>query len=158
MKIPLFFILIIVGWIPCFGQKAGSPIPEKEKISKVISSSIGWFKEKDTTLLFSIILNDTNYICVNPNKKIEKGFDDFKKNVPIWMNPDLTYVRHEIRELEVNIARCGEVAWFFCRLDDVASYKGELSAWEDVRWTGVLEKREDNWVIVQQHFSYPADR
>ena len=32
------------------------------------------------------------------------------------------------------------------------------ASWEDTRWTGVLEKRDGRWVMVQQHFSIAKDR
>jgi hypothetical protein len=28
--------------------------------------------------------------------------------------------------------------------------------WENTRWTGVLEKRDGRWVIIQQHFSFAS--
>jgi len=28
----------------------------------------------------------------------------------------------------------------------------------NVRWTGVLEKRDGRWLIMQMHFSYPEER
>ena len=70
------------------------------------------------------------------------------------MSPDFKYVRHELKDLEIKFARCGEVAWFYCVLDDINTYKGEPASWENARWTGVVEKRDGRWVVVQQHFSF----
>ncbi|MEW5983137.1 MAG: nuclear transport factor 2 family protein [Acidobacteriota bacterium] len=39
----------------------------------------------------------------------------------------------------------------------VNTYKGQPASWEDTRWTGVLEKRDGRWVIVQQHFSFATE-
>jgi ketosteroid isomerase-like protein len=75
------------------------------------------------------------------------------------MRPDVKYLRHEIRDLAVQLSAAGDVAWYSAILDDCAEIKGETScAWTDVRWTGVLEKREGRWVIVQMHFSFASDR
>ena len=52
----------------------------------------------------------------------------------------------------------GDVAWYHARLDDYNEWQGQPANWEDVRWTGVLEKRDGRWVIVQMHFSSPTDR
>ena len=30
--------------------------------------------------------------------------------------------------------------------------------WKDTRWTGVLERRNGEWLIVQMHFSFAADK
>jgi ketosteroid isomerase-like protein len=67
-------------------------------------------------------------------------------------------VRYEIRELDVQLSRSGDVAWYHARLDDYNTWQGQPANWEDVRWTGVLEKRDGDWVIVQMHFSSPTDR
>ena len=131
---------------------------EKEKIAQVISSCIGWAKDKNLELLFSVIANDTNYISVSPGKRVVKCFEDVKKSVPFWMSPDFKYVRHELKDLKITFARCGEVARFYCILDDINTYKGEPASWENARWTGVLEKRQGKWIIVQQHFSFASDQ
>ncbi len=45
-------------------------------------------------------------------------------------------------------------AWWYCKLDDINEWKGQSCSWENVRWTGVLEKIDDCWQIMQMHFSY----
>jgi hypothetical protein len=131
---------------------------EKQKIAQVVSSVIGWAKDKNLDLFFSSIAQDEDYISVTPGKRVIKRFEDVKVNVPFWMSPDFKYVRHELKDLEIKFARCGEVAWFYCVLDDINTYKGEPAAWENTRWTGVVEKRDGRWVVVQQHFSFASNR
>jgi ketosteroid isomerase-like protein len=139
-------------------RKAGDQEAEKQKVAQVISSVIGWAKNKDLELFYGSIANDEDYVSVTPTKRIIKRFEDVKQNVPFWMSPDFKYVRHELKDLEIKFARCGEVAWFFCLLDDINTYKGEPATWANTRWTGVLEKRHGRWVVVQQHFSFASDR
>jgi hypothetical protein len=131
---------------------------ERHKIAQVISSVIGWAKDKNLDLFFSAIAHDEDYISVTPGKRVIKRFEDVKQNIPFWMSPEFKYVRHELKELEIKFARCGEVAWFYCVLDDINTYKGEPASWEDARWTGVVEKRNGKWVVVQQHFSFASDK
>ena len=131
---------------------------EKQKIAQAVSSVIGWAKTKDLNLFYGSIANDEDYISVTPTKRIVKRFEDVKQNVPFWMSPDFKYVSHELKDLEIKFARCGEVAWFFCILDDINTYKGEPATWENTRWTGVVEKRDGKWVVVSQHFSFASDR
>jgi len=131
---------------------------EKQKIAQVVSSVIGWAKDKNLELFYGSIANDEDYISVTPTKRIIKRFEDVKQNVPFWMSPDFKYVRHELKDLEIKFARCGEVAWFYCVLDDINTYKGEPASWENTRWTGVVEKRDGRWVVVSQHFSFASDK
>ena len=131
---------------------------EKQKIAEVISSVIGWAKDKNLDLFFSSIAQDEDYLSVHPGTRVIKRFEDVKQNVPFWMSPDFKYVRHELKDLEIKFARCGDVAWFYCVLDDINTYKGEPACWENTRWTGVVEKRDGRWVVVQQHFSFARDQ
>ena len=131
---------------------------EKREIARVVSSVIGWAKEKNLDLFFGSIANDEDYISVTPGKRVIKRFEDVKQNVPFWMSPEFQYVRHELKDLEVKLARCGTVAWFYCVLDDINTYKGEPASWENARWTGVVEKRDGKWVVVSQHFSFASDK
>ena len=121
---------------------------EKQLVEKVIHGSISWAKNKDINLLYSIIANDTSFIEVHPEEKVVRGFEDFKKAEKFWMNPDFKAIKYEIKDLSINFSNSGDVAWFFCMLDDINEWKGRPANWENTRWTGVLEKRNGKWVIV----------
>jgi hypothetical protein len=43
-------------------------------------------------------------------------------------------------------------------LDDLTEWDGKPEGARNIRWTGVLEKRRGNWVIVQEHGSIAAAR
>jgi len=126
-------------------------------IEKAIHGSIGWAKNKDFILLYSIIANDSNYLEVDPNPGIIRGFDEFKKNEVLWENPNFKAIRYEIRDLKISVSGCGTVAWYYCVLDDINEWKGNPAEWRNTRWTGVLEKREGRWIIVQMHFSFAKE-
>ena len=123
-------------------------------VEKAIHNSIGWARNKDFQLLYNTIANDSNYIEVDPNPGLIKGIDEFRKNEVLWGNPDFKAIRYEIRDLVINLSHSGDVAWFYCMLDDINEWKGQPANWENTRWTGVLEKREGRWQIVQMHFSF----
>jgi len=124
-------------------------------ITKTIDSCIGWFKDKDFDRFFGAVVNDPKYISILPSDRIIRGYDQVRKNSVIYKDPEFKYVRHEIRNLTINLSQSGDTAWFFCNLDDINTWKGEPANWENARWTGVLEKIDGKWVLVQQHFSFP---
>jgi hypothetical protein len=153
------------GWLELVLPEDGPaarPAPdeeaEKREIARVVGSVIGWAKDKNLDLFFSSIAHDEDYISVTPGDRVIKRFEDVKQNVPFWMSPDFKYVRHELKDLEIKLARSGQVAWFYCVLDDINTFKGEPASWENARWTGTVEKRDGKWVVVSQHFSFPSDR
>jgi ketosteroid isomerase-like protein len=123
----------------------------------VIHASIGLAKEKDIQLLYTVIANDSNYLEVDPDGSLIKGFIAFKKNEDFWMNPDFKAIRYDIRDLTIHTSASGDVAWWYCILDDINEWKGTPACWENTRWTGVLEKREGQWIIVQMHFSFAKE-
>jgi len=130
---------------------------EKQQVEKAIRSSIGWAKNKDIALLYSVIANDSGYIEVDPGARVIKGFQNFKKAEAFWMNPDFKAIRYEISDLHINLSESCDFAWFYCMLDDINEWKGQPASWENTRWTGVLEKRDNQWTIVQMHFSFASD-
>ena len=129
----------------------------KSEVKKAIESTIGWAKNKDFELLYSIIANDPDYLEVDPDSGLIRGFDEFKKNELIWANPDFKAIRYDIRDLKIDLAEQGNVAWFYCILDDINEWKGQPASWMNTRWTGVLEKRDGKWIMVQMHFSFAKD-
>lgn len=156
-SLTLLIILIFVFTSCCKNEnREVNQKEEKLLIEKVINNSIGWAKEKDINLLYSVIANDTEYLEVHPNDRVVKGFEDFRKSEAFWLNPDFKAIRYQIRDLQINISKSGDAAWWYSILDDINEWKGQPANWENTRWTGVLEKREGKWVIVQMHFSFAS--
>lgn len=131
---------------------------EKAAIAKAVDAAIGWFATKDFDLLFRTIADDDDYFCITPTSKDGvHGIAAFREQSAIWRDPGARYLSHEIRDLRIHLHPSGEVAWFSAMLDDCGEYGGRRGCWLHTRWTGVLEKREGRWVMMQQHFSFAAD-
>lgn len=156
--IGLIIVVVIIGVYLYImnGKKSFNENTEKQKIAQVIDSNISWFKNKDFELMFSTVAHDSNFLSVHPTDKIVNGFDQFSDNSEIFKYEGFKYVRHEIKDLKITISHSKDVAWFYCVLDDINTWDGQPASWENVRRTGVLEKRDGNWVLVQQHFSFPT--
>jgi ketosteroid isomerase-like protein len=133
----------------------GKAMDEIQVIKQVIKDSIGWAVTKNLERLYSIMADDENLHIVNPDDTEVRGISEFRKNADFWMDPRFKATGYDVRALSINLSESGSVAWFSCRLDDLALWDGKPCGWENVRWTGVLEKRKCTWTIVQMHFSYP---
>jgi len=132
---------------------------EKAAVAKVIDASIGWFATKDFDLLFRTMADDPDYFSYTPDSKGGvHGMEALRKKSAIWRDPAAKYVSHEIRNLRIHLHPSGEVAWYSAILDDCGEYGGQVGCWKDTRWTGVLEKREGRWVLMQQHLSFASDK
>jgi hypothetical protein len=130
---------------------------ELSTVENTINNVFGWAVEKDFDLFFRSIANDSDFISVTPYARVKFGFDDVIKDTAFWASPDFKAIRHEIRDLKINFSQSGKVAWFYCVLDDINEWKGQPANWENVRWTGVLEKRQGTWRVAQQHLSFAGE-
>jgi len=65
-----------------------------------------------------------------------------------------TYISESDQYIKMNCT--GNVAWFAETLDYNFMYKGEANKYEGLRFTGVVEKIDGEWKLVQAHLSVPA--
>lgn len=152
--------------VPLLAGEGGSGSPktnaaaEKAKVAQAIHDSIEWpYPEKNLKRLYSTIAKDPSFFIFHPDSKSTvNGFDAMQNLVQkVFMNPGFKATGSDIRDLRVNLSRSGDVAWFSAILDDFGEDNGEPYAWLNTRWTGVLEKREGKWLVVQMHFSFASD-
>ena len=155
-----FVILIVAVFgglaLPASQQK--SLQGEEAIVAQVIRDNIGWALTKDRALLESTIVRDERLLIVNPDSEITFGWEQFVKNFDFWMDPRFKATGLDIRDLRIRFSPMRDAAWWFCELDDLYEWGGKPGAWKDTRWSGVLEKRDGKWRIVQMHFSFASDR
>ena len=160
-KYAVYTILILFAISSMFCSKSNTINFEAEKaeMKKVIEGSIGWALNKDLDYLYSILAQDENFFIYHPDSASTiYGFEAFKKHAEtIFMNPKFKATHFEVKNLRMTLSRSGETGWFSCYLDDYGEWDGRPIGWENSRWTGVLEKRDNRWIIVQMHFSFPQD-
>ncbi len=135
------------------------PATEKASIETVIKNSILWAATKDTGMLYQCFLQDSSLFWFSPdNAGTVDGFASFQKQVEgVFLNPAFKAVRTDFRDLRISLSRGGECAWWSCYLDDFNEWNGRPANWENVLWTGVLEKIDGSWKIVQMHFSHASE-
>jgi ketosteroid isomerase-like protein len=132
---------------------------EKAVIAKIIRDSICWALTKDRPLQESTMAHDEDlFIFWTNSDMVIAGWKQYVTLFDHWMDPRFKATVTEIRDLRINLSRSGDVAWFSATLDDLGEWDGKPTGARDIRWTGVLEKRQGRWVIVQEHGSQAADR
>lgn len=159
MKIILPFLIMII-YSSCNNKEDKVIFNEAREIQLVnqsINNVFSWAVNKDFDLFYGSISNDSDFISVTPYDRVKFGFNEVRKDSSFWGSPDFRAIRHDLRDLHIHFSQKRDVAWFFCYLDDINEWKGEPANWENARWTGVLEKRNGKWIVVQQHFSFPGN-
>jgi hypothetical protein len=141
-------------------NNVSNPQDELAEIEKVIRASIEWaVKGKDTVLLYSSVINNGElfYFSTNSTGTIA-GFDEFRHLTEnFFMRDDFKALRVEIKDFRISMSPTMKTAWWACNLDDHNEFQGKPANWENVRWTGVLEKIDGKWRIFQMHFSKAED-
>jgi len=140
------------------GSAGAPPADEKAVIEKVIHDNINWALTKDRPLAESTMIHDERLFIFNPNSESTIGWSQLVKNFDFWMDPRFKATKCDIREMRIDVSRSGDVAWWSCILDDLGEWEGKPTGWKDTRWTGVMEKRDGKWLIVQMHFSFASDK
>lgn len=136
----------------------GVLMEDRAEVERVIRDSIGWALTKDRPRLESILSNGDDLFIFQPTSEATVvGWESFLPAFEFWMDPRFKATSFDVRDLRVSFSGSGDTAWFSALLDDRAEWDGRPVAWENTRWTGVLERREDGWVIVQMHFSFASD-
>jgi ketosteroid isomerase-like protein len=132
---------------------------EEAVVERTIRASIGWAMDKDKQLLYDSVARDADFFIFHPDSNgTIVGFEAFQQLVDgVFMSPKFKAKDFQLKELRVHISRGGDTAWFSSLLDDHGEWDGRPTGWDNARWTGVLEKRAGKWVLVQMHFSLPAD-
>jgi ketosteroid isomerase-like protein len=132
---------------------------DRNEVERVIKDAIGWALTKDIERLYSIMAQDNDFFIFHPDSKSTIiGFDAFKSlSQRAWMSDAFKAIDFNIKDLRITFSKSNTVAWYSGHLDDHAEWNGQRIGWDNARWTGVLEKRDDRWVIVQMHFSFAKD-
>jgi ketosteroid isomerase-like protein len=140
-------------------EPAEDRLKEKDAIAKVIRDSICWALTKDRVLQESTMAHDEDlFLFWTGSRMTTAGWKEYVKQFDTWMDPRFKATLTEIRDLRINLSRSGDVAWYSAMLDDLGEWDGKPTGDRDIRWTGVLEKRNGRWVIVQMHGSVATDK
>ena len=131
---------------------------DRQLIEETVTDSIAWALTKDRARLESIIAHDDDYFSFHPEGLAGvRGYSEFERGFDLWMDDRFEATRTEVRDFRSHLSSSGDVAWFSAILDDCYTWDGDPGCWKDTRWTGVLEKRDGRWQIMQMHFSFAAD-
>lgn len=137
-----------------------NPHAEIPEIEKTIQDHIGWaVNNKNKEQLLSTSVDSEEFIIIQPDSKgMIDGNEAYLELIDnVFMQDDFKAIRTEINNMRIHISPGLKTAWFACILNDYNEHKGEPANWENVRWTGVLEKIDNQWKIFQMHFSKAED-
>lgn len=141
-------------------NNVNNPHEEIPEIEKTVQDHIGWaVNNKNKAQLLSTSVENDEFFIIQPDSKGtidgNEAYLELINNV--FMQDDFKAIRTEINNMRIHISPSLRTAWFACILNDYNEHKGKPANWENVRWTGVLEKIDNQWKIFQMHFSKAED-
>ena len=150
----LLFCIIFVVFTVCKTQD--NIASETEKVKSVIDQFYQLYKTQDVDLLSRIVVHDKDMVNFGTDSAEywvgwESLKEAFQRQWKFFKKPEITY-----RNQVIKISQSGTVSWYSMFLDFKVMYKGKMVNWTGARTTGVLEKRNGEWKIVQFHNSMPV--
>lgn len=145
---------------PVTFNTVNNPHDELAAIEETIKASIEWaVRGKDTVLLYSTVIeNDELFFFQPDSRSTVRGIEAFRAQTDdFFMRDDFKAIRVEIRDMRIHMSPSLQTAWYACILNDYNEFQGKPANWENVRWSGVLEKVDGSWRIFQMHFSKAED-
>lgn len=145
---------------PVTYNNINNPHDELAHIEETVKASIEWaVRGKDTELLYSTVIeNDELFFFQPDSRNTMQGIDAFRTVTnDFFMREDFKAIRVEIKDMRISLSPSLKTAWYACILNDYNEFQGKPANWENVRWTGVLEKVDGKWRIFQMHFSKAED-
>jgi len=133
---------------------------EKILVEQAINDCLMWqYPDKDVERLRGCLAKDSSFFIFHPDAASTiRGYDAFDNMIQTaFMSDKFQPGGSEISDLSINISQSGDVAWFHCIFQDHGEWAGSPYHRKNNRWTGVLEKRDGKWLIVQMHISFPSD-
>lgn len=117
-----------------------------------------FFHAMDTqnlSLMERLVAHDANMVHIGTDEEeIWRGWEELWQATEEQFEGLVSY-EASIRDLTVNVARSGDVAWYAHLLDARITSNGRTVMWEGARFTGVFERRDGRWRMVQTHVSLP---
>ncbi|OGU55891.1 MAG: hypothetical protein A2V66_18220 [Ignavibacteria bacterium RBG_13_36_8] len=155
-KAPYIICMIILVTTACTREVVEKS--EKPKIKEVIDQFYKIYETKDSELFSKIVAHDADMVTFGTDsvehwigyKQLKAAFE---KQWTSFETPKIV-----MRDLNVKISQSGSIAWYSMFLDYQIEFQGKTVNWTGARSTGVLEKRNNQWVLVQFHNSMPVTK
>lgn len=154
MKTVILFFLSILFILPSCTQVADSK-NEKADVTQVVKEFYQSFEQKDINLMSELMAHDTSMLSYGTAvSDIHKSWSEWKQN-HLTQFKAIDEAKINSKNLHVYISQKGDVSWFADVSDWTLVIQKDTIQLKDIRITGVLEKRNKVWKIVQIHASVP---
>ena len=159
-NLALFLLLVVAGLAILFGIpliSGGDAAPDQDaaEVNALLDKYIQAFRTKDLALASEVYAHDADLIVYgsSPSDR-RKGWAQTEQYLKTYFAA-VDGIEIVLKERNIKVHKSRRVAWFAQVLEWIEAEGGKFYAMNGLRITGVLEKRDHNWVIIQLHASGP---
>lgn len=160
---------LILGAISAFGfsgfSLAANPVPAsstalasrlgKAEANRLLDKYIQAFQERNIALASEVYAHDSDLIVYGSSPADRRlGWKQTEEYLRKYF-ASVDSIEVVLKKRNVKVHASGEVVWFAQVLKWTETEGGKSYTMDGLRITGVLEKRDHGWVIVQLHASGP---
>ena len=129
---------------------------EEAQVQSVLEQVVQANESEDMALMAKITAQDGDIVQFGSAEGYRLvGWEAFKKAMEQQF-ADIEKMKISVRDQVITVHHSGSVAWFSEIMDLNCLMQDKPVSLEGVRYTGVMEKRDGSWVIVQGHLSVPV--
>ena len=157
-KIMLAFaaITVCLSLNSCTQQRTVNSDAERTKVKSVVDDFKNFWETEDMNLFSKIMAHDADMVNYGTDaNEIFVGWNALKDSISQIL-PAIDKTKITVRNQVIKVDADGNAAWFSEIWDWDLMFGGQPAQIPNQRLTGVLEKRDGNWVIVQFHNSVPV--
>lgn len=152
---------ILFGMIGCVPQGEKCPEVDFDKELSDIRSVLEQYElareSEDFSTVEQIWASDDDIVLFGTEGDEQLvGFSEIRKAMSRQFD-EVENTLINISDQKIKISKDGNMAWFSEVLDYNFIYQGEYMSFEGIRFTGVMQKLEDKWQLVQAHLSVPYE-
>ena len=152
----IFNLALLFFFISCTQKQEMNSEAEIPKVKEVIDQFEQVWEQEDMELFSRIIAHDSNLVFYGTDAA--ENFIGWKslKEAAELMFPAFENINIIVRDQVIKVHTSGTVAWFSQIWDWDLIAEGQPVSVPACRFSGVLEKQNNNWVFVQFHNSVPV--
>lgn len=154
-NLPLIAILILYLLFSCTPKVDSGT--EKTDVIETINQLYKSFEDKDIDLMSEVMAHDESMLSFGTSiSDLHNSWSEWRENHLAQFE---AFDKAEINSKNMNVylSQNSDVAWFADVSDWILVIDNENIQMNDIRITGVLEKRNNSWKIVQIHASVPQN-
>ena len=129
---------------------------EKAKVKMVFEQLVQVSETKDNELLTKIYAHDPDMVNIGADSAEYVVGWEAMRDAMQKQSASFENMKISARNQVIKVHDSGKVAWVSIIWDVSLVAGGQPVSLKGVRFTGVLENRNGNWVIVQTHTSVPV--